>query len=116
MKKMFAALIAAVMCISAFAFDVMEYVPLKGAVKNYTRIDYGITAKFGEYFRTPEMKIVRIFDRAGREIESSEMTGRGTLVNKIKNTYDASGKLTAQDGYNADNALIWKSSVTYGAS
>jgi len=116
MKKMFAALAAAVMCVSAFAFDVTEYLPLKGTVKNYTRTDYGITSKFGEYFRTPEMKSVRVFDRAGREIESSEMTGRGTLVNKIKNTYDASGKLTAQDGYNADNALIWKSTVTYGAA
>ena len=89
MKKMFAALIAAVMCVSVFAFDVMEYLPLKGTVKNYTRTDYGITSKFGEYFRTPEMKIVRALDRAGREIESSEMTGRGTLVNKIKNTGQA---------------------------
>ena len=67
---MFAALAAAVMCVSAFAFDVTEYLPLKGTVKNYTRTDYGITSKFGEYFRTPEMKIVRVFDRAGREIES----------------------------------------------
>lgn len=115
MKKLFAAVAAAGMCVSLFAFDVTDYLPLKGIVKSCTRTDYSVTSKFGDYFRTPETKTVRLFNGAGQETESSEMTPRDVLVNKIQNTYDAAGKLVSQVGYNSDNALIWKSAVTYGA-
>ncbi|MFA6856653.1 MAG: hypothetical protein WCR31_05530 [Treponema sp.] len=114
MKKLFAAVAVAVMCVSLFAFDVADYLPLKGIVKSCTRTEYSITSKFGDYFRTPETKTVRVFNGAGQETESSEMTPRDVLVNKIQNTYDAAGKLVSQVGYNSDNALIWKSVITYG--
>ncbi|MCK9170358.1 MAG: hypothetical protein M0P01_08080 [Treponema sp.] len=114
MKKLFAAVAAAGMCVSLFAFDVTDYLPLKGSVKSCTRTEYSITSKFGDYFRTPELKTIRVFNGAGKETESSEMTPRDVLVNKIQNTYDAAGKLVSQVGYNSDNALIWKSTVEYG--
>lgn len=116
MKKACTAVLAAGMCVSLFAFDVETYLPLKGTVKSYTRTDYSVTSKFGDYFRTPETKMTHILDNAGLETESSEMTPRDVVQNKVQNSYDATGKLTAQAGYNADGALIWKSVITYAAN
>jgi len=116
MKKILAAVVTAGMCVSLFALDMVDYLPLKGTVKSYTRVDYGVTTKFGDYFRTPEKKTIRQFNGAGQETESSEMTPRDVLLNKIQNTCDAAGKLVSQVGYNSDNALIWKSVITYGAN
>ena len=115
MKKILAACLASFISISLFAFDVEDYLPLKGTVKSYTRIDYSITTKFGDYFRTPEKKTLHMLNGAGFEAESSEMTPRDVLVNKIQNTYDAAGKLVSQVGYDSDNKLIWKSTAAYAA-
>ena len=116
MKKILAAVVSAGMSISLFAFDVASSLPLKGAVKSYTRTEYSVTSKFGDYFRTPETKFVHVMNGAGQETESSELTPRDVLVNKIQNTYDTNGKLISQVGYNSDNVLIWKSAATYAAN
>lgn len=99
---------------AAGSFDIESYVPLKGPVKSYTRTDYDITTKFGDYFRTPVVKMVHTLD-GGQELATSETTARDVLVNRVVNVYDSNGRLSAQTGYNADNATIWKNETTYGA-
>lgn len=94
-------------------FDIEAYIPLKGDVKSYTRTDYDITTKFGDYFRTPVVKMVHTLDD-GKETSTSETTARDVLINKVVNVYDDDDRLMGQTGYNADNATIWKNETTYG--
>lgn len=100
--------------IAAEQFDIEAYVPLKGPVKSWTRTNYDITTKFGDYFRTPVSKTVHTLD-GDRELATSETTARDVLVNRVVNVYDDSGRLSGQSLYNADNSLTWKSESTYGA-
>lgn len=97
----------------ARAFDIESYVPLKGPVKGWTRTDYEITTKFGDYFRTPITKTVHTIEK-DRELSTSETTARDVLVNRVINVYDDNGHLTGQTLYNADNAAVWKSEIVYG--
>lgn len=99
---------------AAEPFDIEGYVPLKGPVKSWTRTNYDITTKFGDYFRTPVTKTVHTLD-GGRELATSETTARDVLINRVVNVYDDNGRLTGQTLYNADNATTWKSEINYGA-
>lgn len=113
MKKLLSFAFVASLCLSLFATDIFNYVPLSGNVKNYTRTDYTIASKFGNYFRTPNSKIVKAFNNIGKEVESSELTPKDAVINKITSVYDAKGNIAEQSCFNADNELIWKSVVSY---
>lgn len=113
MKKLLSFAFVASLCVSLFATDVFNYVPLSGNIKNYTRTDYTIASKFGNYFRTPNVKIVKSFNNIGKEAESSELTPKDSVINKITSVYDAKGNLTEQNCYNGNNELVWKTSITY---
>lgn len=113
MKKLLSFAFVASMCLSLFATDIFNYIPLNGNVKSYTRTDYTITSKFGNYYRTPSVKFLKTFDSFGKEIESTELSPKDSVINKISSTYDLSGNLTEQNCFNSENELIWKNIITY---
>ena len=65
MKKILSLACVASFAISLFAVDIFEYVPLKENPKNYTKTEYSIASKFGNYFRTPKVKYLHVFDEEG---------------------------------------------------
>ena len=113
MKKIITALCVASIGASLFAYDIASEFQVKGAAKSVTRTDFSVVSKFGEYFRTPSTKILYTLDGSGKTVESSELTARDSVINKIKNTYDASGNLTELNGFDGDGAQLWHSVVTY---
>ena len=113
MKKILSLAFVASFAISLFAADIFEYVPLKGNPKNYTKIEYSIASKFGNYFRTPKVKYLHIFDEEGKETESSELTPRDVVQNTISSVYDDNGNLVEQKFVNSDGELIWKTTFSY---
>ena len=98
---------------SLFAYDVATNLQLKGNVKSVTKTNYNIALKFGDYFRTPNSKFVFTYDSNGKQIESTELTPRDVVVNKVNSTYDASGNLVEQVGFDGENVQLFKSVVTY---
>ena len=58
MKKILSVLFVSVMCFGLFAEDIFSYMPLTGGVKTSKQIDYLISSKFGNYFRTPASKLI----------------------------------------------------------
>ena len=113
MKKVLSIILAGAIASSLFAYDIASGAALKTKAKTVTRTDFTIVSKFGEYFRTPSSKIVYKYDEQGKLLESSELTPRDVLVNKIVNTYDAMGNMTAQVCYDADNVQIWNTTLSY---
>lgn len=113
MKKLLAFVFAAALATSMFAQDIFSYVPMKGNIKKCTQIDYVITAKFGNYFRTPNLKTIHSFDANGNETEITEVTTKDALISKISNAYDSNGKLVEQTAYDAEDTQIWKNVITY---
>ena len=85
MKKLICGFVISVLGLSLFAYDIASEVKIKGSVKNYTRTDFSVVSKFGEYFRTPSTKTVYSIDSAGNVLESTETTARDVLINKISN-------------------------------
>ncbi len=113
MKKIISLAFALSFALSLFAADIFEYVPIIGNAKGYTKTEYSIASKFGNYFRTPKVKYSHVFDGNGNEIESSELTPRDVVQNVISSVYDADGNLTEQKFSNSDGELIWKSAIEY---
>lgn len=113
MKKFISALCVALIGTSIFAYDIASEAQLKGGPKSVTKTDFSIVSKFGEYFRTPSTKYTYILDSAGKTIESSELTARDVVVNKISNTYDSNGNLTKQTCVDSEGIQLWQSETTY---
>lgn len=112
MKKILTVGFLALISSSLFAINVFKYVPFEGSVKSYSQTDYSIASRYGNFFRTPELKVVHIYEN-GKEVESSEYTPRDVLINKIISTYDSKGNLIEQKCVNEDSELIWKNVITY---
>lgn len=113
MKKLLAFFFASALFTSMFAQEIYSYIPLKGNVKKITQIDYVITAKFGNYFRTPDLKTIHTFDSNGNETSITEVTTKDVVISKISNTFDATDKLIEQVAYDTDEEQIWKNVITY---
>lgn len=113
MKKILAALALASLGTSLFAYDIASDAQIKGAAKSVTRTDFSIVSKFGEYFRTPSTKLTYTLDVAGKILDSTELTARDVVLNKVKNTYDTTGRLAEISCSDADGAQLWRSAVTY---
>lgn len=112
MKKLLAFIFASTLFTAMFAQDIFSYIPMKGDVKKFTQIDYVISAKFGNYFRTPNLKTIHSFDASGNETEITEVTTKDAVISKIANVYDGT-KLVEQVAYDADEVQIWKNVITY---
>src|SRR5574344_681277 len=108
------ALIALVAC-SAFAFDSATFTP-NGKISSFTKTDYSISTKFGDYFRTPKSKFVHTFDATGLETESSEYSVKDVLIDKISYQYDASRNLVSSTFYDANNNIVWTTKMVYDAT
>lgn len=113
MKKLLTFCFAACLSFALFATDVFTYTSVKGAVKNYTQTEYSVASKFGSYYRTPTLKVVHVFDATGREVESTELTARDVVLDRITNNYDAFGNITEQVYADADGQLVWKNVAAY---
>lgn len=114
MKKLLAVIFSSALLFSAaFADDIFAYVPLTGNVKKCTQIDYAISAKFGNYFRTPNLKTIHTYDAAGNETEVTETTTKDVLISKVVNVYDADNKLVEQTAFDSDEEKIWNDVITY---
>ena len=113
MKKLISLALVASFSLSVFATDIFDFAPINGNVKSYTQTEFSITSKFGNYYRTPSSKVVHVLDETGKEIESSELSQKDTVVNKIVTTYDEEGRIQDQSCINSDGEMIWKTSIKY---
>lgn len=113
MKRIVLAVLAVFFGSSMFAYDIAAASQINGSVRQMTRTDFTIVSKFGDYFRTPDVKTVYTFNEAGHVAESSQLTSRDVLMNRIANTYDEDGRLVAETCFDADNAQIWNTVFTY---
>jgi antitoxin component YwqK of YwqJK toxin-antitoxin module len=118
MKKSFvisAALALAFLSAQAFAFDTETTLKVTGSAKEYTKTVYQITEKFGDYYRSPRAKFVHVFDASGREIESSELTSKDALIDRI--TYKYEGRnLVETVCTDVDGKILWKVTKAYDAN
>ena len=113
MKKILTLALAASLSLSLFAADMFKYAPITGNVKAYTETSYSIATRFGTLYRTPNSKIMHIFDSNGKEISSSELTPKDAVINTISAKYDTAGNLVEQVCTSADGEVVWKSTNTY---
>jgi antitoxin component YwqK of YwqJK toxin-antitoxin module len=115
MKKTLFLLTTALLGASVFAFDPAP--SIKPAVKTgeYTKTDYQITEKFGDYYRSPRAKFVHVFDANGRETEICELTSKDVLVDKTVYTYEGNN-VVAITSTDADGKLAWKMTTAYDAN
>ena len=86
---------------------------VKGKVKSYTKTEYVISQKFGDYFRTPNVLYTYKYDDKGRETECLEMSANGTLLSKTVNSYDEKGILTSIVSTDGSNVAEWRIAYTY---
>src|SRR5574344_1672873 len=113
-RSILTAVIAFAVC-GAFAFDSETFTPT-GKVSSYTKTDYTVTTKFGDYFRSPSSKFLHVYDSTGLETETSEYNAKDVLVDKIVYQYDTSRNLVSSTFYDATNALVWKTLMVYDAT
>ena len=87
MKKTMIFLAVATLSAQIFAFDSEATLKPTTPIGGYTKIDYQITEKFGDYYRSPRAKFVHMFDANGRETEATELTSKDTVVDRITYKY-----------------------------
>ena len=93
-KRIFVSVAVAAFAASAtFAFDTLNFVP-KGKINTYTKTNYIVVSKFGEYYRSQSLKFVHVFNASGKETETLSYDGQNTLVDRITFEYNAVGKRT----------------------
>ena len=116
MKKLLAAITAGLLGFSLSAFDVFSYVPLNEEITGYTKTEYSIETKFGEYFKTVSKKIEHKIDASGNDVESIGYTARGVPENKIQTVFDSVGNVMKQrcfDTKSGEDILLWTSEHIY---
>lgn len=114
MKKTLFIFAAAILSVQAFAFDSEASLKPNGA-SEYTKIEYQITEKFGDYYRSPRAKFVHVFDANGLEVESSELTSKDALVDHITYKYEGTN-LVETVCTDSDGKVAWKITATYDAN
>jgi len=116
MKKIISAVCAAFLSLSVFGGDfanIMDYVPLKDGVKSYTKTEYSIATKFGDYFKTSKDKEVHTLDAAGNDIDITVISPRGDTVYTVKTTFDSMGNSLLQLGLDGKGETMWKTEYVY---
>lgn len=114
MKKTLFIFAAAALSAQTFAFD--SSVSIKPNDTNeYTKTEYQITEKFGDYYRSPRAKFVHVFDANGREIQSAELTSKDSVVDNISYRYEGDNlvETICTDG---DGKISWKITATYDSN
>jgi len=116
MKKILLALSLTAAAFSLHAFDTAAPIAVKTGIREYTRTGYIITEKFGDYYRSPSAKYVHVFDVNGKEIESTELTNKDILVDKVVYEYNTAGQLVTTTCTDAEGKINWKIITTYDAN
>lgn len=116
MKKTAIALSFALVAVNAYAFDPDATLKTVGSIAEYTKTEYSITQKFGDYYRSPKAKFVHSYASNGKEAETSELTTRDSLVDKIVYGYDAQGHVVSKVCTDADGKVSWKVVSAYDKS
>ena len=114
MKKSLFILAAIALTAQAFAFDQGQTLKPIGA-STYTKTEYQITEKFGDYYRSPRAKFVHVFDSNGHELEASELTNKDALVDHIIYKYEGEN-LVETVCTDADGKISWKITAAYDAN
>lgn len=97
----------------AFAFDPESTLKLEGQVGEYTKTDYTITQKFGDYYRSPKAKFVHQYDPTGKEAIATELTTRDSIVDKITYGYNSAGRLVQTICIDNEGKVSWKITAEY---
>lgn len=117
MKKiLFASFAVAALAVNLYAFDSEASLQPVGGARQYTKTEYTITEKFGDYYRSPRAKFVHVFDASGKETEASELTNKDAPVDHVSYSYDARGRLAEQVCTDADGKIQWKITYAYDAA
>lgn len=118
MKKfsIFSIIIFASFC--AFAIDNSPFLHPQphGGVKSYTETNFEITTKFGDYYKTPQVRFQHKFNENGLEIESIEYSATNRLISKTIYTYNEDGKIALQICYDDKENAIWQISTTFDSN
>lgn len=112
MKKTLLVLAAVALSAQVFAFDSEAALKPEGAVGQYTKVEYQIIEKFGDYYRSPRAKFLHVFDASGKETEASELTSKDSLVDHIAYKYEGEN-LVERICTDADGKISWKMTATY---
>lgn len=88
MKKTAFFAIAVLSAFSAFADNFSTGFTPAGNVSSYTKTNYSVTSKFGEYFRSVSEKEIHKFSK-GLETEFSLLNAKDELITKTTYVYDA---------------------------
>lgn len=111
MKKILLTAAVAVIASSLYAFDKDSSLNIVGTVGEYTKTEYSISQKFGDFYRVMKAKYVHSFTAGGKEAESIELTSRDSVVDKISLSYNASGNIASKVCTDAEGKVQWE--VTY---
>ena len=140
MKKIALMAVTVLMAGSLFAFD-NDLLEFKGKPESYTKTEYSVTSRFGEYFRTVAIKHVHTFANglrmetvsyspkdevldsvsyeytAGRKI-SAEICkdAEGKVTRKLVYEYSTDGKIKSESAYNAEDVLTGKNIYKHEAN
>ena len=116
MKKAILALSIAALAANVYAFDSEAAIKTKGTVGSYTKTEYSVTQKFGDYYRSPKAKFTHNFASNGKETDSTELTSRDSVVDTVSYAYTADGKLASKICTDADGKVQWKFTYAYDAT
>ena len=123
MKKIVLLALTASFCAAAFAFDTETLAP-SGSISSYTKTDYAVISKFGDYFRTPTVKHVHVY-KNGKQAEVSSYAVKKTtdkssvkeiLIDKALYAYNEFGDVESITYYDSNENLIWKAVREYGSN
>ena len=114
MKKIILTAAALLITAGAFALD-SENLKVQGDFSSYTKTEYSVTSKFGDYFRTPAAKYVHVYNSTGLKTEVSTYNAKEILVDKVSYSYDISRNLVAEVFTDANANVTSKVEYTYQA-
>ena len=112
MKKTAFFAVAVLSAFSAFADNFSTGFTPAGNVTSYTKTNYSVTSKFGEYFRSVSEKEVHNFSN-GQETEYSLLNAKDELITKTTYTYNAK-KLASMAYFDAESEAELKTEYEYG--
>lgn len=113
MKKYSFAMIFIFILSMTAIFAETPFFSINGKIKSYTKTNYVISQKFGDYFRTPDVNFTYNFDDKGKQTEVVEVSANGTLLGKVVSTYDDKDKLISTVSFDGANITEWRVAYTY---
>ena len=100
MKKLVLYASMALMAAGAFAFD-SDPLDLQGNVESYTKTEYSVASKFGDYFRTVSAKYVHTYEDGLRK-EIASYTSKDELVDKTAFAYNPGPTLATMTCFDSE--------------